>query len=65
MPNTVPAWPTELLTAFARHALEGAGAGLNNGGWEHLETDVLGVHDHTGLGQDLLDRYADADAVAR
>lgn len=38
---------------------------LSNEGWEHLDSDVLGVHDYTTDPQALRAHYADAAAIAR
>ncbi len=45
------------------HAVDGTRPVLANDGWEHLESDMLGVHDYTSLGKTLSDRYANQQAV--
>lgn len=38
---------------------------ISNDGWEHVSSDVLGVHDYSGTGAGLLERYGDSAAVER
>ena len=36
---------------------------ISNEGWEHTVSDILGVHDYTQYGQQIIDRYLTKDAV--
>ncbi|WP_216852920.1 glycoside hydrolase family 2 protein [Phytoactinopolyspora halotolerans] len=38
---------------------------IANDGWEHTETDILGIHDYAPDGAGLRSRFGDADAVRR
>ncbi|MDQ4085379.1 MAG: glycoside hydrolase family 2 [Actinomycetota bacterium] len=37
---------------------------MSNDGWEHSSSDIIGVHDYAPRGEQLRERYGDADAVA-
>lgn len=38
---------------------------VSNDGWEHLDSDVLTIHDYAPTGQELRDRYGTGDALGR
>ncbi len=38
---------------------------MSNEGWEHVDSDILGVHDYTGDPDELRERYAAPDAARR
>jgi len=38
---------------------------ISDDGWEHVSSDVLGIHDYAGSGRELLDRYGSPEAVER
>ncbi len=38
---------------------------IGNDGWEHVATDILGIHDYTHKPEKLLERYGNEDATAR
>ncbi|WP_161882410.1 glycoside hydrolase family 2 protein [Deinococcus alpinitundrae] len=46
------------------HSLDTTRLVIGNDGWEHVVSDLLTIHDYTGDPQELLDRYADPQAVA-
>jgi hypothetical protein len=45
------------------HALDGTRPVIGNDGWEHIVSDVWGVHDYALDGETLRARYGTADAV--
>ncbi len=47
------------------HALDPTRPVIGNDGWEHLATDVWGIHDYALDGATLRDRYGTPDAVER
>ncbi len=38
---------------------------IGNDGWEHIVSDVWGIHDYALNGATLVERYGSSDAVAR
>jgi beta-galactosidase/beta-glucuronidase len=46
-------------------ALDPARPVIGNDGWEHLVTDILGIHDYAVEGNVLRERYGSAEAVER
>ncbi len=46
-------------------ALDPARPVIGNDGWEHLVTDILGIHDYAVDGATLRERYGSAEAVER
>jgi beta-galactosidase/beta-glucuronidase len=45
-------------------ALDPSRPALSNEGWEHVDSDILGLHDYTDDAVELRQRYATRDAVA-
>jgi hypothetical protein len=50
------------IAALTR-ALDPTRPAMSNEGWEHVDSDILGVHDYTGRPGDIVDRYRDERAV--
>jgi beta-galactosidase/beta-glucuronidase len=50
------------LTALTR-AVDPSRPVVSNDGWEHVDSDILGIHDYTTEPDVLAARYRDADAV--
>jgi beta-galactosidase/beta-glucuronidase len=46
-------------------ALDGSRPVMSNEGWEHVDSDILGLHDYTVDPDHLRARYADREAVLR
>lgn len=38
---------------------------IGNDGWEHIRTDIVGIHDYTFSGDTIRERYGTAEAVER
>ena len=47
------------------HAIDSTRPVLANDGWEHLESDILGIHDYTSHGQTIGERYGNPQALER
>ena len=47
------------------HAVDGTRPVLANDGWEHIESDIMGIHDYTSHGQALGERYGNPPALER
>ena len=47
------------------HALDATRPVIGNDGWEHVVSDVWGIHDYALNGATLAERYGSTDAVAR
>lgn len=52
-----------MLADLAR-ALDGSRPVVSNDGWEHLNSDILGMHDYADTEEVLLERWKDAASVA-
>lgn len=50
---------------YLTHALDRTRPVIGNDGWEHIASDVWGVHDYSLDGASLLERYRTPEAVAR
>lgn len=50
--------------AHLTRALDPSRPTMSNEGWEHTDSDILGVHDYTTDHAELIQRYSNADAVA-
>ena len=61
---TVPAQQqfAQALVSLTR-ALDPSRPAVSNEGWEHVDSDILGLHDYTGDPDQLRARYADRAAV--
>ncbi len=47
------------------HALDGTRPVIGNDGWEHVATDIWGIHDYAIDGDTLRERYGTTEAVER
>ena len=47
------------------HALDATRPVVTNDGWEHVESDIWGIHDYARTGEVLRRRYGDSVAMAR
>ncbi len=47
------------------HAVDGTRPVVANDGWEHIDGDMLGIHDYTSHGEALHDRYGDPRELQR
>ncbi len=54
---------TRMLADLAR-ALDGSRPVISNDGWEHVNSDILALHDYADAEEVLLERWKDAAAVA-
>ncbi len=54
---------TRALAELTR-ALDPSRPVVSNEGWEHVDSDILGLHDYTDDADELRHRYADRQAVA-
>ncbi|HLR97359.1 MAG TPA: glycoside hydrolase family 2 TIM barrel-domain containing protein, partial [Jiangellaceae bacterium] len=54
---------TRALAALTR-ALDPTRPVISNDGWEHTDSDIWAIHDYTGSGQTLTERYHDDEAFA-
>ena len=50
---------------FLTHAADGTRPVIGNDGWEHMASDVWGIHDYTTRGEVLRERYGTTEAVDR
>ena len=55
---------SQALASLTR-ALDPSRPVVSNEGWEHVDSDILGLHDYTTDARVLRDRYADRDAALR
>ncbi|WP_426518909.1 glycoside hydrolase family 2 protein [Diaminobutyricibacter sp. McL0618] len=52
------------ITSFTR-ALDPGRPVISNDGWEHIDSDILSIHDYTSDGATMAENYASHEAVSR